>query len=178
MIKPDILFTNAYHISADRHEQITMRPYPALGPLYIAASLRRHQYQVAFFDSVFETNEEEFAATMQRLDPAFVGVSALVIGRDTAREQIRLAKAQGRTVIAGGPDPSIVPGIYLRYGADYVVVGEGEETALELMDALTGRRRASDRGDPGHCLPQGWRAQIRQGTRPDQRSGQPALAGS
>jgi hypothetical protein len=23
---PDILFANAYHISADRHEQITMRP--------------------------------------------------------------------------------------------------------------------------------------------------------
>jgi radical SAM superfamily enzyme YgiQ (UPF0313 family) len=42
-------------------------------------------------------------------------------------------------VIAGGPDPSIVPGVYLRYGADYVVVGEGEHTMLELMDHLTGR---------------------------------------
>ncbi|HWE64883.1 MAG TPA: radical SAM protein, partial [Chloroflexota bacterium] len=94
---------------------------------------------VGFFDSVFQTGEEALAETMQRLDPAIVGVSALVIGRDTAREQIRLAKEQGRTVIAGGPDPSIVPGTYLRYGADYVVMGEGEYTALELMDSLTGR---------------------------------------
>lgn len=138
-MKPDILFTNAYHISDDRHEQITMRPYPPLGPLYIAAYLRRHGYGVAYFDSVFETNEEALAATMQRLDPAVVGVSALVIGRETAREQIRLAKEQGRTVIAGGPDPSIVPGTYLRYGADYVVLGEGEYTALELLDSLSGR---------------------------------------
>ena len=69
-----------------------------------------------------------------------MGVSALVIGRHTAREQIGMLKRQGRTVIAGGPDPSIVPGIYLKeYGADYVVVGEGELTALELMDTLTGR---------------------------------------
>lgn len=140
MTRTDILFTNAYHISDDHHEQITMRPYPALGPLYIAAYLREHGYGVAFFDSVFQTDERALAARAQDLDPRFVGVSALVIGRHTAREQIRLLKGQGRTVIAGGPDPTIVPGIYLKeYGADYVVVGEGEHTALELMDTLSGR---------------------------------------
>jgi anaerobic magnesium-protoporphyrin IX monomethyl ester cyclase len=134
-----VLFTNAYHISSDNHEQITMRPYPALGPLYVAAYLRDHGHEVAFFDSVFQHDEEGLCAAMQRLDPQYVGVSALVIGRDTAREQIRAAKDQGRTVIAGGPDPSIVPGTYLRYGVDYVVVGEGELTMHELMDSLTGR---------------------------------------
>jgi radical SAM superfamily enzyme YgiQ (UPF0313 family) len=138
--RTDILFTNAYHISNDHHEQITMRPYPALGPLYIAAYLREHGYSVACFDSVFERDERALAARAQELDPPFVGLSALVIGRNTAREQICLLKAQGRTVIAGGPDPTIVPGIYLKdYGADYVVVGEGEHTALELMETLSGR---------------------------------------
>ena len=139
-MRPDILFTNAYHIGNDRHEQITMRPYPALGPLYVAAYLRQHGYSVAHHDSVFERDERALAEVAQRLDPRIVGVSALVIGRHTAREQIGLLKRQGRTVIAGGPDPSIVPGTYLKeYGADYVVVGEGEVTALELMDTLTGR---------------------------------------
>jgi radical SAM superfamily enzyme YgiQ (UPF0313 family) len=138
-MKPNILFTNAYHISDDHHEQITMRPYPALGPLYIAAYLRERGYAVAYFDSVFQHDERALAETMQRLDPPVVGVSALIIGRETAREQIRIAKEQGRTVIAGGPDPSIVPGTYLRYGADYVVMGEGEHTAHELMDSLSGR---------------------------------------
>ena len=137
---PDILFTNAYHISNDHHEQITMRPYPALGPLYVAAYLRQHGYEVAFFDSVFQTNEEALLETVRASAPRFVGVSALVIGRTTAREQIRALKARGCTVIAGGPDPSIVPETYLRdFGADYVVMGEGEYTTRELLDTLSGR---------------------------------------
>lgn len=139
-MRPDVLFTNAYHISNDHHEQITMRPYPALGPLYIAAYLRQHGYTVSFFDSVFQTDEDALLETVRRQDPRFVGISALVIGRSTAGEQIRRMKEQGRTVIVGGPDPSIVPGTYLKeYGADYVVIGEGEHTALELMDTLSGR---------------------------------------
>ncbi|HEY8287358.1 MAG TPA: radical SAM protein [Chloroflexota bacterium] len=137
---PDILFTNAYHISNDHHEQITMRPYPALGPLYVAAYLRQHGYDVAFFDSVFQTNEAALLETVRASAPRFVGVSALIIGRATAREQIRALKAMGCTVIAGGPDPSIVPETYLRdFGADYVVMGEGEYTARELLDSLSGR---------------------------------------
>ncbi|HXT38003.1 MAG TPA: radical SAM protein [Chloroflexota bacterium] len=137
---PDILFTNAYHISNDHHEQITMRPYPALGPLYVAAYLRQHGYEVAFFDSVFQTNEEALLETVRVSAPRFVGVSALVIGRATAREQIRALKAMGCMVIAGGPDPSIVPETYLReFGADYVVMGEGEYTTRELLDSLSGR---------------------------------------
>ena len=137
---PDILFTNAYHISNDHHEQITMRPYPALGPLYVAAYLRRHGYGVAFFDSVFQTNEDALLATVRATRPRFVGVSALVIGRATAREQIRALKTMGCTVIAGGPDPSIVPEMYLReFGADFVVMGEGEYTTRELLDSLSGQ---------------------------------------
>ncbi len=140
MAQPDILFTNAYHISNDHHEQITMRPYPALGPLYVAAYLREHGYSVDFFDSVFQTNEDALLENVRLLKPRFVGVSALVIGRATAKEQIRRLKETGCTVIAGGPDPSIVPGTYLReFGADYVVLGEGEYTAHELLDSLTGR---------------------------------------
>jgi anaerobic magnesium-protoporphyrin IX monomethyl ester cyclase len=112
--QPDILFTNAYHIGNDHHEQIGLRPYSALGPLYVAAYPREHGYTVGFFDSVFQTNDDVLLTNVRLRKPRFVGISALVIGRATAREQIRARKELGCTVIAGGPDPSNVPGTYLR----------------------------------------------------------------
>jgi len=48
--------------------------------------------------------------------------------------------------IAGGPHPSALPEEALEY-FDYVVIGEGEETLPELIDAIeTGRGAASVRG--------------------------------
>lgn len=48
--------------------------------------------------------------------------------------------------VAGGPHPSALPEEALEY-FDYVVIGEGEETLPELIDAIeTGRGAASVRG--------------------------------
>ncbi len=69
MTRPDIVFTNAHDISADHHEQIAIRPCPAVDRLYTAAYPRRHTYEVASTDSVFETNEKDVAASIQRLEP-------------------------------------------------------------------------------------------------------------
>jgi hypothetical protein len=112
--QPDILFTNAYHTPNDHHEKITMRPYPALGPLYAAPYPGEHGYLVDFFDSVFQTNEVALPTNVRLLMPCFVGVGALVVGRAAARKQIRALTELGCTTIAGGSDSSTVPGTYLR----------------------------------------------------------------
>jgi len=135
----DILISNSYYLEQDATEKHVMRPYPPLGPLSVATYLRdRAGYEVAAFDTTFRTDPSVFAAALERLDPRVVGIHATIISRTTAAEMIRIAKAQGRIVIMGGPDPSECLQEYLlEYGADYVVIAEGEETARELMDHLT-----------------------------------------
>ena len=49
------------------------------------------------------------------------------------------AKAHGWTVVLGGPEAANYPAEYLARGADVVVVGEGEETMVELLSALDAR---------------------------------------
>jgi radical SAM superfamily enzyme YgiQ (UPF0313 family) len=46
------------------------------------------------------------------------------------------AKAQGWTVVLGGPESANYPAEYLAAGTDVVVVGEGETTMEELLPAL------------------------------------------
>jgi hypothetical protein len=103
--QPDIPFSNAYHVSNDHHKQITPRSYPALSPRYAAVYPREHGCAVDFFDSAFQANEDALPTNVRLLKPCFAGISTLVIGRATTREQIRALTELGCTMIAGGPIP-------------------------------------------------------------------------
>src|SRR6476620_9774696 len=98
----DILLANSYYLSFDPTEQAIMRPYPPLGPLYIAAFLRREGYRVAAFDCTFAADEQEFARALAEHDPPVVGIHATILARPWAGRMIGIAKLQGRTVIVGG----------------------------------------------------------------------------
>jgi len=140
----DILLSNSYFLNKDAAEQRAMRPYPPLGLLYLSAYLKQHGYRVQVLDNTFRPDELDFARALQETAAPIVGFHATVICRQMVSRMIRLAKELGRTVIAGGPDPSISPEDYLAMGADYVVVGEGEYALKDLLDVLTGRA-------PGHA---------------------------
>ncbi|MFI5269984.1 MAG: cobalamin-dependent protein, partial [Chloroflexota bacterium] len=117
----DILLSNSYFINKDAAEQRAMRPYPPLGLLYLSAYLKQHGYRVQVHDNTFLPDELDFARALDQTAAPVVGFHATVICRQMVSRLIRLAKEMGRTVIAGGPDPSISPEDYLAMGADYVV---------------------------------------------------------
>src|SRR5579862_7993948 len=135
----DILLSNSYFLNKDAAEQRAMRPYPPLGLLYLSAYLKQHGYSVRVLDNTFLPDELDFARTVRETAAPIVGFHATVICRQMVSRLIRLAKELGRTVVAGGPDPSISPEDYLAMGADFVVVGEGEYALKELLDVLTRR---------------------------------------
>ncbi len=131
----DVLLISPYSLAQDPLEQKLMKPYPALGLLYVAAALKPH-FSVEILDMTFRQPEELDNLILTK-KPRIVGVHANVVCREAAGEAIKSAKKAGAIVIAGGPDPSTYQELYLgKFGADYLVQGEAEITIQELAGAI------------------------------------------
>ena len=130
----DILLTHGYFLFEDEKEIQIMRPYPTLGLLYISAYLRRAGFDVEIFDSTFANRQELF----DRLGRGrgVIGIYTNLLTRRPVLDLITAAKRAGWTVVLGGPESANYPHEYLSFGADVVVMGEGEVTMTELLPAL------------------------------------------
>ena len=141
----DILLVNPLYLSKDPVEQRLMTPYFPLGLLYLAATLRDAGYGVAIYDGTFQSDFGDFAKALDECQPAIVGFGVLSTVRSNAMALASVAHARGMTVLMGGADPTARPASYLATkhsggpSIDFVVVGEGEETILELIPALLKR---------------------------------------
>ena len=145
----EILFGQSYYLRFDPKLYAAMQPYPPLGTLYAAAYLRQRGYDAALFDAMLAESEEEWAAALDRRRPRYavlfednfnyLSKMCLLRMREAAFTMIEMARARGCTVILCGADMTDHSLKYFERGADYVLVGEGEETLGELMDVLSGR---------------------------------------
>lgn len=133
----DLLLANPLFLSQNEAERELMSPYFPLGLLYLAAYVREHGYSVAVFDGTFAKDEGEFSRAIIEHCPRVVGFTVVLPNREAALSLARAAHAFGATVIAGGPDPTREPALYLAEPAvDVVVHHEGEQTLIELLSAL------------------------------------------
>ena len=145
----DILFGQSYYLRFDPKLWEAMQPYPPLGTLYTASYLRRSGYDVALFDAMLADSEEEWGQALDKHHPKiavlyednfnYLSKMCLLRMRTAAFKMINMAKARGCTVIVAGADMTDHNNLYLEQGADFVLLGEGEETLGELIDSLTGR---------------------------------------
>lgn len=144
----DVLLTHSYHLFYDPKQVRKMQPYPPLGTLYAAALLRQHGFSVAVFDTMLENPERGFGAVLARHRPRVVAIyednfnflskMCLTRMRQVAFGMATLARAEGATVVANGSDASDHAKAYLDCGVDYVLLGEAEQTLLELVREITG----------------------------------------
>jgi radical SAM superfamily enzyme YgiQ (UPF0313 family) len=138
----DLLLVNPLFLVQDPVERRLMTPYFPLGLLYLAATARAAGYTVSIFDAMFHDDEQAFARALEMEQPRVVGISVLATVRGAALRLAEQAHRSGAVVIAGGADPTGRPESYLRHGpegehvVDIVVVGEGEQTLLELLPVL------------------------------------------
>lgn len=131
-----ILFTHGYFLSEDIKELQIMRPYVPLGILYISAYLEEHGYQNEVFDSTFSTLEK-LKQKLVEDKPDVVAVYTNLMTKlnvlkiiEFIREEESLAATK---IFLGGPEVRNYAENFLRYGADVIIIGEGEETMLELI---------------------------------------------
>ncbi|HEV2420040.1 MAG TPA: cobalamin-dependent protein, partial [Terriglobia bacterium] len=142
----DVLLTHSYHLFYDPKQVRKMQPYPPLGTLYAAALLRKHGFSVALFDTMLENPEQGFPAALARHRPRVVAIfednfnflskMCLTRMRQVAFGMLDLAHAEGAIVIANGSDASDHAEEYLGRGFDYILLGEAEQTLLELVYAI------------------------------------------
>jgi anaerobic magnesium-protoporphyrin IX monomethyl ester cyclase len=138
----DILLAHGYFIAEDEHEQKIMKPYPPLGIMYISSHLKARGFAVRLFDSTFETLAT-FEVCLHVARPAVVGLYCNLMTKFNILRMIDLCGQVGIPVILGGPEPASYAAEYLAYGADVIVIGEGELTLEALLPALltNGRHR-------------------------------------
>ena len=117
--------------------------FPPMGLAYIGAALKEHGFEVKVLDGAalswraLEKKIRQFPAQM-------IGISCWTVERAQAYRTAKLARflhPQAK-IIVGGPHATAFPKhLFELSQADVVVVGQGEETVLELAEHFQGSGR-------------------------------------
>ncbi|KUK41502.1 MAG: Radical SAM domain protein [Clostridia bacterium 62_21] len=109
-----------------------------LGVAYLGAALRAAGHDVTVRD-MHSFSWAEVESELRAIGPDVVGVSCFTMWRSGALEVARMAKELNPdvTVILGGPHSTFFPAhIFEPAPVDAVVLGEGEQTLVELVGVL------------------------------------------
>ncbi|WP_244299558.1 B12-binding domain-containing radical SAM protein [Aquimarina algiphila] len=116
-----------------------MKPYPPLGQLYLSGYLQEHNIENYVFDTTFSSLEDQlhFIASKK---PDVIAIYANLMTKVDVIKLIYILKNEAKygfpKIVLGGPDVTYNCENYLKAGAQYLVLGEGEETLLELYHAI------------------------------------------
>jgi anaerobic magnesium-protoporphyrin IX monomethyl ester cyclase len=143
---PKILLGQSYFLRFDPKLFAAMQPYPPLGTLYAASYLRDRGYTVDLFDAMLAESESEWELALVRSQPKvavlyednfnYLSKMCLLRMREAAFAMVKMARQRGCTVVVAGSDATDHAQAYLDAGAQYVLIGEGEQTLAELLDHL------------------------------------------
>src|SRR5258708_9237879 len=141
-----LLFSHSYFMRFDPKQWATGQPYPPLATIGAAALLRERGFEVSLFDTMFVEDPEEVSPHLELRRSDFFVVyddgfnyltkMCLTNMREAAFRMIRLAREWGCIVILSSSDSTDHYREYLEKGADFVLLGEGEQTLLELVEAI------------------------------------------
>ena len=134
-----IIFTHAYFMHDDPIEQGINKPYPPLGILYLSSWLEQHGYDNLVFDATFSSIKKQHQFLVEQ-QPDIIAIYANMM---TKIEVVKLIAFITKTpalthtlIVLGGPDVTYNIHNYLAAGANALVIGEGEQTMLELVQAV------------------------------------------
>tara|TARA_R110002049_G_scaffold290785_2_gene474399 strand:+ start:915 stop:2303 length:1389 start_codon:yes stop_codon:yes gene_type:complete len=134
-----IVLTHAYYLFEDQKEQHIMRPYAPLGLLYISAYLNLNKATNHIYDSTFYTKEKQLSFIEEK-QPKAVAIYTNLMTKINVIKLVKILKTESKygfpKIILGGPDVTYNCENYLYTGADFLIIGEGEQTTLELYNAI------------------------------------------
>jgi anaerobic magnesium-protoporphyrin IX monomethyl ester cyclase len=144
-----VLFAHGHLLRHDAKQYAIGKPYPPLATLFAAAHIRALGHAVALCDPMLDEDTSAFGPALDRekpdvvvlYDDSFNWFTKMCLSRmrEAAFAMIAEARSRGLPVIVTGHDAGDDPEAYLRGGADFVILGEGELTLGELLAHRKGR---------------------------------------
>lgn len=133
----EVFLTHAYFLNDDPKEKEIMRPYPPLGLLYIAAYLDENKIPCRVFDSTF-SEFDSLKKSLHHEQPEIVCMYVNLMTRLRVLDVIDFINKElpNTQIILGGPDVRYNAEELLDAGANYIIIGEGELSCFELVNAL------------------------------------------
>ncbi|OGW75760.1 MAG: hypothetical protein A2Z72_01295 [Omnitrophica bacterium RBG_13_46_9] len=125
--------------------------YPPLGILYLAGYIRRYlpKVEIEVTDGLL-VGWERAAAAIKKFGPDILFLSYITPCAIGAYAMAEYAKEilPGVITVFGGPHATALPSeAFERSKADFVIIGEGEETALQLIKTVSDRQKDFSRID-------------------------------
>lgn len=134
-----LLLTHGYFLHEDPREKRIMKPYPPLGLLYISSFLEKAKIEHDVFDTTF-SNFEALCSQISSKPYKHIGIYVNLMTKINVLKLIHFIRSnealKGMTIILGGPDVRYNAEAYIEQGADMIVLGEGEQTMLDLINTL------------------------------------------
>lgn len=141
-----VLFTHSYFYKFDQKQWEAKQFYPPLATLYAAAYIRRNNFEVSLFDTNLKDSPDDIISTLVKEEPDYLVIyddgfnyltkMCLVNMREAAFSLAKIGKKYGCKVIVSSSDSTDQYKKYLEHNADFVILGEGELTLLELLKYL------------------------------------------
>jgi len=142
----NVLFTHSYFINFDQKQLELSKPYPPLGTITAASYVREKGFDVDLFDTYFCQSPNQIEGKLVDYKPEVLVIyddgfnyltkMCLTRMREAAFSMAKLASSKGIKVIVASSDSTDHYEEYLQEGADYIVLGEGEESLLEVLISL------------------------------------------
>jgi len=118
-----------------------------MGLMYIGATLKKAGHEPRIHDCALDYKDLlVLELTLKEWQPDFIGLSIIITELAQTKKIMEMIRGilPRVPVTFGGPWPSANPEEALKtFGADFVVLGEGERTFPELIDAVNNRRPAN-----------------------------------
>jgi len=138
------------------------RKLPPLGLAYVGAALEEAGFQVEILDNyLLGIPIDEIKQIVKKKNPSVVGIACSSATYQRCVETANAVKevVPSCKVVVGGPHPSFMPETMLQHkDIDYVVLGEGESTIVELVNTITKEKNTSAINNiPGLAFRQGER---------------------
>jgi anaerobic magnesium-protoporphyrin IX monomethyl ester cyclase len=141
-----VLFTHSYFLQLDAKQLLSQTPFPPLATLYAAALLRENQHEVKLADLQFAASAKEIEEHIHSFQPdvfviyddGFNYLTKMCLSnmREAAFEMQAIAKQYRLPIIVSSSDATDHLKAYFDKGADYIIIGEAENSLLEIITHL------------------------------------------
>ena len=119
--------------------------HPPLGLGYLASYLIKNKQIVSIFDGTLKNASlDDYVKVISEFQPDLIGISVLTRGHNLAKEMVRTIKKKFSQIpiVIGGTQLTAAPKEVMEdIKPDFGIIGEGEETILELVRVLEKKKK-------------------------------------